>query len=1013
MLRSAAALLSLLLIAAPGATAAETAPKAGSAELVTKATSALNAWKYERAAKAIQDLEKSDPGNASLPLLKLRLAVRIGRFADAAALATKMPAETAKQLSAEEGLKAGRALSAIGKTKVAREWILHAARQAGAIGADRYIDSLIALVAPRGGQGLVTRQFAADLASPVKDRLEAAKAYNVAAQALQKAPRKDFCLRLASYAAQRRLAELSDIAVPEIPGDIGPHLAMAWQAPVGVDEIPEHFALAAGRLLVASQPGGRALPNMPLLSRARAYNLKTGKTTWSVGFAPERGPATQEGTAYSSRIDGMVADAKRAYVLVKTNITRRRGASTEQAESSAVLHAISLTDGKSIWRASIARRSTRLHLAGSHVVATGFRTLAAYETSKGRQACAKEFPLTLSGTAAAVKKGLVLPGWKEIICIDPATGNVAWRAPRPGGAGYVRQCFTGGDSIVLGEKGTGIHGMSSYDATTGKRKWSRSFMAASSGSDELVLALSGGTLVAARGSALRAVAAGSGKNAWKAALPLPGGSSRCSLLGEPTRVLWCSGAELVQLAGSTGTPLWWGSNVQPGLQPVATVNSPAGSMIYTLEGSSPRLLTAWRVRPPSSPIGRQLQAGAAQLISIANRIAAKGNRRAALSLLEIARTYAAPGVLDVDWAIFKLEVAGDGKSPSLESRGLLRAALAKAGGTTDIKKATALFSSLLDHPQAHPGSKCIAAAALMILGDKRGRKHLAKHPSAWSESKERRASILAACRIAGRDATAVLLAGLKSKDGRVRLALVEKLAGYHGKEIETALATRLTDPSREVRVAAANGMVSIMGKRAVDKLTSAYKRERDFFTRNRLRALLTTLGAPPEPVHVVGPRPTPHPVPHPTPHPTPKPSLTREQALAKAAERGKVLWSKADPKDKLLLWIAVEKKFLLLYNSSDGSLTDYKDFLKMVGRKDLNATGLAYGTDSVWAGTTRGAFIFDRRTRAWGQLVINLDFAMLEAHVEKVEFGNNKLIFTVKDKGRFEQDIKTRKWKKL
>lgn len=1008
MHRSAALILILLLASTTCARTAEPAASAGTpAELVQKATSELNAWKYRRAARTIRELEKSDPKNASLSLLKLRLAVRIGRFEDAARLAAGMPPGTAKKLPAEEGLKTGRALSAAGKPKIAREWILHAARRAGAVGADRYLDSLIALVAPRGGQGLVTRRFAAELASPVKERLEAARAYSAALEALGKARRKDFCLRLARYAAQRRLAELSEIEIPDIPGDIGPHLQLAWQAPVGVDEIPEHFALAGDRLLVASQPGGTALPGMPLVSRLRAFDPASGKVLWSVSFAPEEDPAPAGEPAYSSRIDGMVADAGRAYLLVKTNTTTRRGNSSQQKELSARLHAVSLADGKPVWKAKITRRSTRLHLAGKHVVSTGFRTVSAYNTADGQKSCSKEFMRTLSGSATAVAKGLVMPGWKEILCVDPANGNVVWRQPRPGGAGFARQCLSGTDSVVLGEKGTGVHGISAYDAASGSRKWSRSFIASPS-SGELVLALSGNTLIAARGSALRALTADAGKNLWKTALPLPPGSKTCRLLSDESRVIWTAGSEIVQLSAASGTPLWWGSNVQKGLEPLAALSTAGRTMVYTLEGSSPRLLSAWRVRPPATRLGKQLLAGAAQLVSIARGIAAGGNHRAALGLLEIARSYAAPGVLDVDLAIFNLEVTAGGKSPSLESRGLLGAALARAAGPTSVRKTRRALSSIMDEAKAGPESKCVAAAGLMILGVRSGSKYLAQNSASWTGSRQRRDSILAACRMAGDSAAPVLIAGLASTDSTVRQLLIEKLGGYRGKKVEAALAKHLTDPSIEVRTSAAGGMVSLMGKRAVAPLTKAYKQEAHPFAKNKIRALLATLGAHPGVV-----RHNPRPVPRPVPRPAPTPTLTKQQALAKAGERGKVLWSKPDPEDKLLLWIAVEKKFVLLFRSTDGSLTGYDDFLKMVGRKDLTVNDLAYSPDSVWAATTRGAFIFDRRTRAWSQLVINLDFAMLEACIEKVEYDKGKVSFTVRNQGRYEQDLKTKRWRKL
>ncbi len=998
------------------------ASKADPAALAANAETALNAWKYERAAEAIKKLARVAPQHEKLQLLRLRLAVRIGRFEDAAGLAAALPVETAGKIPVEEGLKAGRALAAAGKTKLARAWILFAARLAGASSPQRYMDSLIALVAPHGGQGLITRQFAAELASPVKLRLEAAKAYNLAAQALKGAAsgKGAWCVQMASYAAQRRLAELSEGAIPEVPRSIRPHLALAWQAPVGVDDLPEHFALTPGVLLVASQPGGRALPGRPLSARLRAFDLKTGKMLWAHDFAPEKAPGADNSApgaraAYRSRIDGLVAVDDRAYVLVKTSTVRWQGASKQLSESSASLLAIKVADGKTTWRNKVNSRSTRLYLAGEFVIAAGFRTLVGHAINDGRQKWDKEFPRSFSECAATTAKGLILPAWKEIICVNPATGEVAWAVKRPVGAGYVRSCMAGEGYFILGEKGTGTHGISSWGSAAGKRNWTRNFMASSTASDALSLALSGKTLVAARGAALRAVIADTGKNAWRAGLPLPPGAPRPQLLGAPGKVLWNSGSELALLAASSGSPLWWGSSVQETVQPIALTAGRRETTIYTLNGGSPRLITAWKVRDIASPVHAEMTAGANRLIAAAEKLARDGHRGAASSLLEITRNYAAPGVFEVDWAIFKLEMADDGRSESFEARGLLRAALAQAARGDARNKAQAFFKSVLANAPApvDAGARSLAAAALMIFGDEAGAKHLAANPAGWTDNKARRKAVLAACRIAGVQSEDVLLAGLKSGEPQVRLALVERLAGLRGRKIEEALKARLTDEGREVRVAAATGLVSVLGKGAVEPLTDAYRREKNFFARNRMRALLTTLGANPDPLHRPDPMPRPHPTPRPTPRPTPQPSLTRAAALAKAAEHGKVLWNQDDPKDKLLLWISVGKKFIMLYNSSDGSLTEYGDFLKMVGRKDVTANGLAYGTDSIWAATSKGAFVFDRRTRAWSQLVINLDFDMLEAHVEKAEIQAGRLIFTVKAKGRFEQDLKTRKWSKL
>jgi hypothetical protein len=153
--------------------------------------------------------------------------------------------------------------------------------------------------------------------------------------------------------------------------------------------------------------------------------------------------------------------------------------------------------------------------------------------------------------------------------------------------------------------------------------------------------------------------------------------------------------------------------------------------------------------------------------------------------------------------------------------------------------------------------------------------------------------------------------------------------------------------------------------------------------------------------------------PPPPPPPADPPAMTREQALAAAAKDGKVLWSQADPEDPRLLWIAVEGRLLCLFDAQAGTLSGSADYLKAIGREKLTASGAAFGKQSVWVATDRGALVYDRKTRGWSQCVINLDMDLLDAPVEKVWLTPAGVAFKVKDRGAFEFDAAERKWRKL
>jgi hypothetical protein len=144
----------------------------------------------------------------------------------------------------------------------------------------------------------------------------------------------------------------------------------------------------------------------------------------------------------------------------------------------------------------------------------------------------------------------------------------------------------------------------------------------------------------------------------------------------------------------------------------------------------------------------------------------------------------------------------------------------------------------------------------------------------------------------------------------------------------------------------------------------------------------------------------------------PGPKLTRQQALAKASELGKPGGAWPDPFEPRLSWIPLEKKFLVVYDSREGSLSSFADFLKMVGRKQVSVRGLAFTPEKVWAATSRGALVYDRRTRAWSQLAVNLDAELLEADVTSVRATQKCVIFGVKGSGRYSLELETNKWSK-
>ncbi|HOX08034.1 MAG TPA: PQQ-binding-like beta-propeller repeat protein [Planctomycetota bacterium] len=992
--------------------------------LAAAARAALDSWKYEAAGDALAKLAKAAPGDPRLLPLRLEFLVRVGRFREAAEAAGSADAALAGQLGLDSALKVGRSLAAFGHPDEGRRWVLAAVRRAGPAQTARFADSLAVLIAPRGAPGLVTPHFAAEMALPEAERAEAAAAYRMVAETLGADGHGGSPgLMRAGQAAKRRMQELL--------GEAGADLAkgrLLWQVPVGIDEQPEHVITVSGTALVASRASGQPLPGMPLADKLRAFDLGSGAQLWGLDMAPVVPAADAAGipgpsASFCGRVAGMVAAGERVYVLVRTERFEMRGASRTGSVVGAAVVALESASGKRVWSAEAPRESERLYRIDDRLVAAGFRSLAGFSARDGVQLWAQELERALSGEGAPAAGSLVMPGWRETVAVNPADGSVRWTVPRLGAAAaVVRRTISDGKVVAFGESEPGTDTMRLLEAGGGRSLWTRTYAVPRAEGGEMAMALAESTLDVARGAVLRGLAISDGNAVWRAVLPPPsnpesvGTAAEVRLAMAGKRVLWAAGGALVALEPATGRVAWWASAPSPEARPVSCPEAPA--MALALTGSAVRSLCAWRLPDGADAGAAVLRDDGRKLAEAAEKLARNGQHRAVAGLLDIARTVAAPGSLDVELAALRAEAENAPAGtlpPFFASRGLFVSAVAASAGGGERDAAIVLGASILGRAGASAGFKVLAAAALTVLGDERGRKHLAGSPADWAGRPELMPAVLCACRAAGADATPVLLAGLGAADGPARAQLAELLAAHTAPEVRPALEKLLSDPDRTVRMAAAGSLVTLAGMEVADVLEGAYRREDDAVARQRLRDLLSSLGR--RPAVQPQPRPLPpgigpDPIPDPGPGPGPGASLTREAAMARLGREGKVLWARDDPVAPALTWMAVDKKFVFVHNSADGSLAGFGDFIKLIGRTDVTVAGLAMGAEMVWAGTDRGAFCYDRRTRAWSQIVINLDMDLVEAAVEKVELIEAGVAFTVKGRGRFEFNTRTRKWAK-
>jgi hypothetical protein len=149
----------------------------------------------------------------------------------------------------------------------------------------------------------------------------------------------------------------------------------------------------------------------------------------------------------------------------------------------------------------------------------------------------------------------------------------------------------------------------------------------------------------------------------------------------------------------------------------------------------------------------------------------------------------------------------------------------------------------------------------------------------------------------------------------------------------------------------------------------------------------------------------------PTEWPRPAPQMSREAAVRRAEGRGKLTLRRVDPCDRHLLWLGAAGKFLTVHDARDGALTDFDEFLRLVGKREVSVRQLAFDADRVWAATDRGALVYDRRTRYWSQLAVNLDASLLEADVTGVRRDDGRVVFTLADGRRYELDPEANSWR--
>lgn len=995
--------------------------------LLREAEAAIAAWQYPQAKQALSDIAAISPDEPAAVVLRMKFLLAFGTAEQQAELAGSIAAaararpEALAGLSADDLLRTGQALLDAGKPDLALVWILAGARRIGPDSPARYADSLRAWAATSGNQSAVSMTFASQMAGAAAARQEHAAACDAVIKKLPAAaPAGEAAGEISRirHAAALRAALLRDNGPSNSPPP--PPLAKAdapgiiWSANIGTEVFPERFQTCGGLLLAACQPAGHPLAERPLAAVLLAVDLATGRTAWRHPVSPAATPAAVPAAALVSRIEGVCTSGENIYVLAKTSESRAAGASRQLVETAAEAFAIDAAKGTIVWRVPVNPRTLGIHTVEKHVLLTSLRAVNCLAAADGTQLWAAEFPNGL-GTSAVAGGLLVVPGWQNTSALNAATGQTQWTAPRDAGTGIVSSLLPAPpDRLVMITRGQSTHDILCLRTSDGGTAWSKSFSDSVIGTPEIPWTIGAGRLVAARGGLIRAIELDRGANSWQLVLPSPEGTSAAGLLGQDNRLLWSVGHTLAVLDAATGSPLCWSPTETSASRPLWLTVTDGSITAVTLDGLAPGTLVARRMKILQPPITQERGPSSARtVLALAGGLVEEGNHSAAQCLLDIAAATVFPGDPATEMAFIHAQLQSARASSRLEQRGTLLPALVLVMSRPERDQLRELLSRAVEDKATHSATACQAAATLLLLGDERGSRYLCDNVARWTGERNSLNKVLSACRGAGTPAQPVLIAGLSAAEAPARTAMAEQLAAFRGPGVTEALQARLADGNRDVRAAAAGSLATISGPKAAEALREAHDREEDLFTRNRLRRLLASIGHPVEAqlARPVGPRPGTDI----TPQPPPEPTLNREQALQQAAGTGKVLWSREDPGNAALLWIAVEGKFLALHSTADGRLTTFTDFLNLVGRKAVTVTSLGFSDGSVWAGTDKGAFVYDRRTKAWSQLVINLDFSLLDVPVESIQVDAEAGIvsFTLTGKGRFALDTRSRKWRRL
>lgn len=147
------------------------------------------------------------------------------------------------------------------------------------------------------------------------------------------------------------------------------------------------------------------------------------------------------------------------------------------------------------------------------------------------------------------------------------------------------------------------------------------------------------------------------------------------------------------------------------------------------------------------------------------------------------------------------------------------------------------------------------------------------------------------------------------------------------------------------------------------------------------------------------------------PQPSPVPI---EEFIRQRTEQGDFLWSKEDPEDSGLTWVALKEQFLVLFDRNSAWPTWFDVFLSQLDNCAQHVNAIAFTPTEVWAGCNGGLFQYDRRLRKWYQWAIEGHWLDVEVNRLEVVPGGRLLVTFVHPTERRSEvvafDLAARKW---